>query len=245
MNYLLIRGLARHQGHWHQFPELLKTKTNQVICLDSIGNGEFAHLNSPINLVSNTEFLREKWQTKIINNEPWTLISISMGGMIALDWCAKYPEDFKKFYIMNTSAANIVPPWKRFSFSTFIKLPKLIFNSPFNQEKEILSITLAKQLVNAELIESNLNFNLPRTTIANFWKQLLSASLFKTPKIKNTDRLVFIVGLRDKLVSPINTIKIASYYKAKLIIAKELGHDIPLDDANWLRNIISDQTFDG
>ena len=243
MNYLLIRGLARHQGHWHQFPELLKTNSNQVVCIDTKGNGEFAHIISPHNLTENTEFIREKWLALKKNHEPWTIISISMGGMIAMDWCSKYPDDFKKFFVINTSAANIVPPWKRFSLEIFFKLPKLIFSNRKIQEEEILKITLHKKMIAEELVNSQLNFIWQNTSKLNFFRQLISASLFRLPKIKDTRKLVFIVGLRDQLVSPSATIKIASYYKTKLITANELGHDIPLDDAEWLFKTISDQIY--
>jgi pimeloyl-ACP methyl ester carboxylesterase len=236
MNYLFLRGLARHQGHWHGFTDRFNDQ-NQILCIDIPGNGEFEAMDSNLSMLDNLEFVRTKFIERKNNNEtPWTLIGISMGGMIALLWQFHYPDEFKNIFVINSSAANLIGPWKRFSINTFLSLPKLIFKNPYIQEESILKLTLNLKEVDRELINKNLNFSYNRTTIRNFYRQLICASKFNLPKIeqKNQNPFTIISSKKDRLVHFSASEKIGLRLNAPVYTHPKAGHDLPLDDGHWL-----------
>src|SRR5688572_3061907 len=61
-NWVFIRGLVREQAHWHDFPELLKSRFpgDQVEFIDLPGNGLFFREKSPLKLEAYTDFMRAR-----------------------------------------------------------------------------------------------------------------------------------------------------------------------------------------
>ena len=233
MNYLLLRGLARNSKHWHG---LDKGLSGEVILLDTIGNGTKSDLSSPLQISSHTEILRDEFYKLRKHQEDWTIVGLSLGGMIALDWVSRFPNDFKKSFIINSSTNDVLYPWQRFDLFTFLKLPFLIFSNRANQEKTILSLTLNLKNVNSDLIDSNLAIG-EVTTRLNLIKQLISAAFFHSPE-KIDIPLYFICSERDRLVNYKASLNLAKKYNSKVFIHPTAGHDIPLDDPNWLLKTI-------
>lgn len=88
--WLLLRGLGREAGHWDGFPDKLKALGQEVEFLDLPGAGtEFAR-PSPLTIAETVEDLRRRRAS----NVPVGVIAISLGGMVALDWAARYPLGF-------------------------------------------------------------------------------------------------------------------------------------------------------
>lgn len=233
MNYLFLRGLARNTKHWHGFEKRFDT---EVILLDSVGNGEKNTQTSPMNVSYQTDILRNEFLKNRKNQTEWTLVSISLGGMIALDWISRYPNDFSRVFIINTSTSDVLLPWQRFDLKTFLKLPVLIWASPATQEKTILELTINKQEINQQMINKNLNV-FKKTSTSNFLRQLISAGLFKSPQ-KISDNVVFISSENDRLVSSLASKKLALKYQKPSHVHHHAGHDLPLDDPDWLEQII-------
>ena len=68
-----------------RFPEA------QIITPDIPGNGRFNHLISPDSIAGMTDALR----AQVVSRRNLRLIAISMGGMIAIDWMTRYPDEIK------------------------------------------------------------------------------------------------------------------------------------------------------
>ena len=240
MNFLFLRGLARHQGHWYGFEKRFKTETNQILLIDLPGNGEFAHLNSPTSIEESMNFARAQWiSRKMGDNGPWFLISISMGGMVALSWLSQYKDDFEKIFVINSSTSDVVMPWERFNLNTFLKLPQLLLSKPENVERKILELTLSKRLVNLALVNDALKFKFMVTSKKNFLRQLYASSKFTLPNNLESSRLLFICGDKDHLVNPKASKNMAIKTQSKIVVNDEAGHDLPLDDSEWLFSVIS------
>lgn len=240
MNFLFLRGLARHHGHWYGFENNF-IDNNQVLCIDIPGNGDYSSEISKKSIKENVEFVRMEWKKKKIENgQPWCVVAISMGAMIALTWEYQFPNDFEKIFIINTSAKNFSSPFKRFSLETIFKLPKLIFSESLTQEKTILDITLNLKKVDDKLIDNAMKLIGQKTSTKNFFIQLNAAANFSLPSFNPNQNLKIIVicSLKDRLVDSSSSLKISSYLKTKIFIHPSAGHDLPLDDGEWLKKII-------
>lgn len=238
MNYVFIRGLARNKYHWYGFEKLF-AHNSDIIMLDIPGNGEFNKLDSKITIEENTEILREQF-LKLKKNGPYTLIGISLGGMIAIDWLNRFESDFERIIVINTSAKNLARPWQRFNLKMAIAIPMLLFSSDKVIESNILKQTLNKKKIDFELLHSALNLRQFKTTKINFFKQLFSASKFIFPLNLNAEKLIVVYSENDRLVSSLSSKKIIELTNCRGIVHPSAGHDLPLDDAAWLFKTISD-----
>lgn len=54
------------------------------------------------------------------------VVAVSMGGMIAMDWCDRFPEDFSKVVLINSSAGNLTPFYKRLKTTALKSILPLI-----------------------------------------------------------------------------------------------------------------------
>ena len=148
MNWLLLRGLTRETRHWGDVETRLKNEYPdfQILSLDLPGAGkkhsEIASTSTPDYVADlRAEFLSQK------KEGPWSILAISMGGMIAMEWANQYPSDFSLLIIINSSAANIATPIERFKLNNLSLALKMIFSKDI-QEKEL---AILKHTINLKL----------------------------------------------------------------------------------------------
>ena len=239
MNWLLLRGLTREQAHWGQFPDSLRRLHggSAVACLDLPGCGTEHARRSPANLEAITDDLRARWLKRPeAERRRFGILGISMGGMIAIDWCHRFPEDFESLVLVNSSAANLSPPHERIRPVALAHLPRLLMNRNLEErERKILELTtrlpaerireLAREY--AEVARSR---PVLRGTLAI---QLWAASRFRCPKPLRAPVLV-VSGARDLFTSPSCSRHLSEQLGARLIVHPDAGHDLPLEYPEWL-----------
>jgi pimeloyl-ACP methyl ester carboxylesterase len=238
LNVLLLRGLVREQRHWGRFPAVLSEKLPeaQLHFLDLPGIGTERRRPSPFTVSEITEDLRRRWLLlKEQNDKPWLLFSLSLGSMVALDWTARYPEDFRHSLLMNTSAGGLSPLWQRLRFSVIQKLLKIGLEKD-GTLKEALVLSLTTSLLDdsqALAAEWSQHMLPPHRMRLLALAQLCAAIRFRAPK----NLLIpaqFLAGARDKLVNPRCTEVLAKFYKREIAVHPDAGHDICLDDPEWV-----------
>lgn len=235
MNYLLLRGLGRQSGHWGEFKTQLQNEKfcDKVLALDLPGFGLKNTEDSPVNLRSITDNVRLDYLKNIKSSDgPWTILGFSLGGMVALDWVHRFPYDFKKIILINSSTANLCPPWKRLKLEAYTHFLKIIKSTnPKQREKEILKmicnhdpgafvdewVRLAKKHPYKE---------------SNVIKQLVSAISFRSADQIEIPGLV-LTSKNDRMVHYECSKKIANHYNWPLKIHKTAGHDLTNDDPAW------------
>ncbi len=239
MRALFLRGLTREINHWHGFPEKFSKATGiPVLTLDLPGAGMFHQMTSPKKLDLYVEFLR----SKIEKGSPLVLIGISMGGMIALRWATLYPHEVGKIFIINSSATNLSSAKERFNLSEWrVLLNILLTKSAEKKENLILNLTTNK-LSEADKIKAAAFFvevqKKHPVSIISSLNQLWAASkfeLFYPPK----SPVVVISALGDRLVDPTCSKKLSEVLKAPLEVHPDAGHDLPLDDPQWLLSVLA------
>jgi pimeloyl-ACP methyl ester carboxylesterase len=239
MRALFLRGLTREIRHWDGLPEKFQSLTNiPVITLDLPGAGVNAHLTSPKNINEYVEFLRQHMP----QGGPIVLIGISMGGMIALRWAEMYPLEIQSVFMINSSAKNLSKASERFNLGHWPTLLKILMSrSHQNKEKLILDIT-ANKLSSERRLELSHKFEKIQLEypVSNLSKlnQILAARAFQVVN-KVTVPVHIIYSLGDRLVDPSCSKKLTDVLKAKTHIHPDAGHDLPLDDPQWLLSVLA------
>lgn len=237
-NWLLLRGLATEQAQWSRFKTMIEGEADKkdVLCLDIPGAGDHFQEKSPLSIDHYVYFLREKFLAKK-KEGPYALVAISMGAMIGMRWKELFPKDFEKSIFLNTSSKDIAPFYKRAKPSGIKFFLNVATKTTMHERvKTILNFTtnLLDEKKKEELT-NQLSETYTKRPISkeNQLRQLLSASLFKAPKRIDGD-LLFLVGKKDRLVDYHCSVKLSQRFQAKVFIHEEAGHDLPLDDPEWI-----------
>lgn len=237
MNWILIRGLARERRHWHQFPELLQNRLGgEVICLDLPGVGARKDETAPLSISAYANDLHEQFQKiKNATSSNWGLIAVSLGGMVGLDWVARFENDFKYLVTINTSAGNLSLPTQRLSFEAIQTIGKLFCSrSVAKRERAILELTTNMIDINQDMVDRWVSFDrenpLKRQT---FVRQLIAAATFKVPPQISIKPLI-LLGEKDRLTNPICSKLLATHLSCSYVAHQSAGHDLALDDPKWI-----------
>ncbi len=237
-NWLLLRGLAREERHWGEFPHMLSEQIpeTRVHFLELPGVGKKAHLEAFANIKDYTNQLREEWLAlKRTYPEPWGVMAISMGGMIGMDWCHRFPHDLTALILINSSAGNLSPPHHRFSPLAMGTVLKLFFREDYEEREEaILKLTTNMLKVDQDLIKRYASYSAD-TPIkrSSFIKQMAAASRFQIPK-ELKQELLILAAKKDRLASYKCSQAIAKHFHTKVHYHESAGHDLPMDDPQWV-----------
>lgn len=241
MNWLLLRGLGRVSEHWFDFPNLLKTPENHVLCLDLPGVGTEKNSPVPTSIKKNYLDLRRRFLKQKSNTMPWGILGYSMGGMIALQWLHDSPEDFALGIIVNSSAKDLSPLSNRLSvFSMYCGLRAGLTSDPLQYEKNLLKMVSNNRAKDPVLIEamsriSKISGVTPKVVL----RQLIASSQFMSPSSIEIP-VAFIASIKDQMVDVSCSKKLAEKYNAPIKFHPSSGHEITLDDPLWLANQIKD-----
>ena len=109
--WILLRGLMREQRHWGRFPgQLLEALPGAaIITPDLPGNGVHHRLASPTTVADMVEFCRLELQARGLQ-PPYSLLALSLGGMVAVEWASRHPGELACAVLINTS----MRPYSRF-----------------------------------------------------------------------------------------------------------------------------------
>lgn len=239
-NWIFLRGLTRGNIHWGNFPEVFKrlNPEAEIEFLEMPGNGLLNKESSPINPKEVIEFLKAK--SKFCQkNLPFNICGISLGGMIALKWAELYPEDIASVTIINSSLKQYSPFYRRLITNNYGKIVGTLFKSDREeQEKIILSITSNKFHENQKYLKAFAELSRDhQVSRANFIRQLILASNIQIQNPLNVP-LIVISSKHDRLVHSSCSDNIAKALRGNLYIHPTAGHDLPLDEPEWLSEIL-------
>ncbi len=242
--WVLLRGLSREQAHWGDFAQCLQQYCPELtcICLDLPGTGSYFQQTSPESIRSIREQLQQQLQQQLKALQltgPVGIIGLSLGGMIALDWFEADPETMQAVVVINTSANN-------FSLLQRIKpmailrcaLIMLGINLRFC-EKTILRMVSRLKHNDSALLEDWVAIQRARpVSRQTVYRQLRAAADFSMPKVLPTGAGLVLSSRQDGMVSPLCSEGIAKQYGWTLREHSEAGHDLPLDDPEWVADEI-------
>jgi pimeloyl-ACP methyl ester carboxylesterase len=235
-HFVLIRGLLREARHWGKFIGSLQQQFPEATILtpDIPGNGQLHHVPSPKSITEMTDALRKQ----ILIAQPFRLIGLSMGGMIAIDWMTRYPDEVEAAVLINTSAKSLSPFYYRLYWRVYPHILKMIFYSPMRKEANILRLTSNRYRQDSELLGrwQQWQRECPVST-SSARNQFLAAIKFSLTT-KPRQPFLIVASRADRLVNSRCSQKLAEIWQADFVQHTSAGHDLPLDEPEWLAETI-------
>jgi pimeloyl-ACP methyl ester carboxylesterase len=235
-NFVLIRGLVREARHWGIFPDILHKQfpSTNILTPDIPGNGWLHDITSPKTIDGMTEALRKQLPVR----NQLKLIALSMGGMIAIDWMIRYPEEIHSVVLINTSARPFSPFYHRLRWAIYLKMMQMIFRSPHKKEADILALTSNRHGYDRELLEfwRQWQQQYPVST-ASARNQFCAAAKFYVAT-KPQQPILIVTSKADRLVDCRCSLRLRHSWKTDYAQHDTAGHDLPLDEPVWLADTI-------
>jgi pimeloyl-ACP methyl ester carboxylesterase len=233
MRWLLLRGLTRERRHWSRFPEIFEAATGaRTTTVDLPGVGTEVGGISPSTIEEIVDHVRGRWPR---SGEPWSLLGISLGGMVAASWVHRFPDDFTRVVMINSSAGGLSPPYHRLRFGNLPRLIRSVVSRDLvERELGILALTTATHSKNRILAEEWAGYLREakpsgRVAIA----QIMAALRFRAPPKLPIPALILAAEC-DRFTDPSCSRRLAEHFGAELRLHPSAGHDLPLDDPEWV-----------
>ncbi|MBC7598475.1 MAG: alpha/beta hydrolase [Polaromonas sp.] len=237
MSWLLLRGLTRETRHWDAFPGQLAQHTGEaVLALDLPGNGEFAHMTSPLAVHEMVDFVRHQARQRGLRL-PCKLLAMSLGGMVATDWAQRYPDEVARLVLINTSMRPFSSLTQRLRPVNWLKLAAMIarWHDGAQAEKVIHSLTCKRLDTQAADIVSWIQIRKSAAvSAANAQRQLWAAARFACAAQRPICPTLLLSSATDQLVNPVCSAQLASAWQAEHQQHPWAGHDLPHDDGRWV-----------
>lgn len=235
--WLLIRGLCRQQLHWENFPMQLAQQLNcRVLCCDIAGTGQEWQQLTPTSITGIMLQLRQTFRSQHPNLAyPIRLLGISMGGMIATEWATHFPDEIERMVFINTSFKQLSPIYHRLKPSKIMTLIRILCSASLQQELLILNMTSHTQHNNRALAQRWQDYakNQP-VSRNNALRQLYAASRFCPPLQPPIANILLLASKYDHLVNVRCSTAIATQWHCPIYYHPSAGHDLPLDDGDWV-----------
>ena len=238
MTWILLRGLTRERRHWGSFVEVFRAVANgaHVIALDLPGNGDLHAMQSPTSVAAMADYCRAELVRRGLA-PPYNVVAMSLGAMVSVSWAAQYPQDITRYVLINTSMRPFSPFHQRLLPRNYLALLGLTFigTSPEEREATILRITSNAASEHADVLPAWVRFRRESpVSRGNTLRQLIAAARFRAPVVKPDARLLILTSKRDALVDTRCSRALAEAWGVSLAEHPTAGHDLPLDDAQWV-----------
>ena len=240
MHWILLRGLTREHAHWGRFPDQLRAAFPQdhFHPVDLPGTGIHYRDASPNTIAEIRQQVVE--QVRHIPR-PFSVLALSMGGMVALDWAQNAEHGELQHLVLINSSFGFSPFWRRMRPGAWPRILRLLARRElFHRERDILRLTSNRELP-LSLCKTWYSIQRQRpVTYQNTLNQLLAASRFTPqPKAPMADALL-LASKGDRIVHWQCSAELERRWCWTLKLHPDAGHDLPMDEPEWLIRQIRD-----
>jgi pimeloyl-ACP methyl ester carboxylesterase len=241
--WILLRGLMRETRHWGRFPQVLATclPTADIVMLDLPGNGSLYRQRSPDLVHEMSESCRRQLQERGIA-PPYNLLALSLGAMVACDWATRHAGEIEKAVLINTSLRPFSPFYRRLRPRNYATLLRLAIGKDDDawRERTILRLTSNRHPPARMLSEWMRYLREQPVSRSNALRQLSAAMRYEAPQQSPAADLLVLCGMGDQLVNPVCSRTLAQQWQAPLRAHDSAGHDLTLDEPEWVAQQIHD-----
>lgn len=246
--WVLLRGLSREAGHWGGFPQLLLARLRElhpgarVMLLDLPGNGRLHEQVSPQTVPDMVEACRAQLARAGVGGAVH-LLAMSLGGMVAADWAARYPQEIEAAVLVNTSLRPFSPFYRRLRPGNYWSLLMVMLARAGSRKREQRVLTLTSRLVDASdaLLDRWTELQAKRPVSArNAWRQLRAASRYRASRRRPQPPMLLLCSQADGLVDWRCSQQLSRAWGIPLRLHVSAGHDLPLDDGPWVASAVVD-----
>ncbi|WP_428776354.1 alpha/beta fold hydrolase [Vibrio sp.] len=227
---VFIRGLFREARHWGDVLDLVQDVLPElkVEAIDLPGSGAKWSEESPASISEIMEQLRRER----LPGTKYYLVGLSLGGMVALEWAIRHPQEVAKCIIVNTSAKPFGHFYQRLRWQIYPNVLRALHSQPERRERLIYRMVSNKPL-DPNRVEQWIDIARTRPiSVSNCIQQLVAASRYKVLSEPQCP-VLSIVSARDRLVDTQVCIEMANSMKMELTVHDWAGHDLPMDDPDW------------
>lgn len=238
--WLLLKGMRQDARHWRDLPARLAERTGaRVIALDPPGVGQRTDVAAPVTVSAMVDDLRARFLAERGEDGPWGLVGLSLGGMVALDWASRAPEDLGFVLVGNTSARDVAAPWQRLRVDALAATVVRALD-PTRRERAVVDL-ITRQLGVAErerVAAENARWQSERpATLTTLLAQVRAGASFTAPTRVSVPVGV-LVGTGDRLVDPACGRALAARLGVTPVELEGAGHDLSLDAPDALLDAI-------
>ncbi|NRR31115.1 alpha/beta hydrolase [Oxalobacteraceae bacterium] len=237
--WILLRGLMREQRHWGRFPQQLAQALPdaRIVTPDLPGNGQRHHMRSANAVAQMVEFCRQDLLERGMA-PPYRLLALSLGGMVAVEWASRYPQEVERCVLINTSMRPFSRFYERLRWPNYPAiLGQLLRGGIERQERLILRLTSRDGATHPDAGLLTRWFAFQRefpVSRPNALRQLWSAARFRAPTARPAVPLLVLAGAGDRLVDHRCSLRLAAAWHTACEVHPDAGHDLPLDDGEWV-----------
>lgn len=234
MRWILLRGLAREQAHWGEFLPRLREAfpQHQFIPVDLPGTGVHYKDRSPATIA---EIRRHVQQQVAHIPKPYSILALSLGGMVALDWAQNTMEGEIQHLVLINTSSGFSPPWQRMKPKAWPRLLRILSRRElFDRERDILALSSNRPLVQT-VAKHWYSIQRQRPVSAgNALRQITAAARFRPDSKRPLTSALVLVSKGDRLVDWRCSRALEQRWQWLLKQHPDAGHDLPLDDPEWI-----------
>ena len=236
--WVLLRGWTREAGHWGAFPDAFGAGIDaaSVLCVDLPGCGTRRGERSPAHVEAIVESCRAVLRERGVA-PPVHLLAMSLGAMVAIAWSTRHPEEVEGAVLVNTSVRGFGAWYRRLNLRQSGRLLSAFLSRDAEKiERNVLAMTSRRPRTDADALVSRwvaIRRERP-VSRGNALRQLWAAARFRAPMPPPRVPLLVLASRRDGLVDPRCSERMAAAWNAPLAIHASAGHDLPLDDPEWV-----------
>ena len=245
--WVLLRGLSRASGHWGVFPEHLLRElralqpASRLLLLDLPGTGALRRQVSPTQVSAIVDACREQLQRHGVSG-PVSLVGMSLGGAVLSEWASRYPNEVEAGVLINPSLRPFSELFRKPRPLNYLGLLLLSLSrfSARMREERVLSLTTRltpTQAIIDRWVELQRQHPLG---VRNTARQLLASMRYRASRTRPAAPMLLLCSKADGLVDWRCSQAISRAWGAPLRLHTKAGHDLPLDDPQWVARAVAE-----
>ncbi|WP_457352897.1 alpha/beta fold hydrolase [Roseateles sp. P5_D6] len=245
--WVLLRGLSRASGHWGVFPEHLLRElralqpASRLLLLDLPGTGALRRQASPTQVLAIVDACREQLQRLGVNG-PVSLVGMSLGGAVLSEWASRYPSEVEAGVLINPSLRPFSELFRKPHPLNYLGLLLLSLSrfSARMREERVLSLT-TRLTPTPAIIDRWVELQRQHPLgVRNTARQLLASMRYRASRTRPAAPMLLLCSKADGLVDWRCSQAISRAWGAPLRLHTKAGHDLPLDDPQWVARAVAE-----
>jgi pimeloyl-ACP methyl ester carboxylesterase len=245
--WVLLRGLSRQSGHWGVFPEHLLRElcglqpSSRLLMLDLPGTGTLRRQASPTQVAAIVDACRAELQRLDVKG-PVSLMGMSLGAAVLTDWASRYPNEVESGVLINPALRPFSEVFRKSRSLNYLGLALLSLSrfSARMREERVLSLT-TRLLPTAAVIDRWLELQRQHPLgVRNTARQLLASIRYRASRTRPAAPMLLVCSKADRLVDWRCSQAMSRAWGAPLRLHTQAGHDLPLDDPQWVARVVAE-----